>query len=348
MLLHVDIPSGLTKAILLRTSPCVQLIILLCAITFTHVDSQALLTFVAIHRTGGVSAAALQLARTQPAISRRLALLEREIGAPLFERVAGGVVLSEAGRALLPHAERALSALRDAESAMHVLRAGDAGGPVSLAAVGTLAGMNLTRMLKRFAAERPRAELSIRTATSAEVSDLVRRGDASIGLRYLRDPAIDLCCERIGSEKLRVVCRADHPLAGKSIKSIVVLSEETWFAFPNAYAQRETYADNVFAQFQKHGIGSITWHPIDSQSAQKRLIEAGFGLALLSDSAIHDEVRAGTLATIEVDDVRIGDAVYAVIRQGGYLSPASARLLGLLKEGFESRAGQRRCKKPRA
>jgi DNA-binding transcriptional LysR family regulator len=294
-------------------------------------DSQALLTFVTIHRAGGVSAAAEKLLRTQPAISRRLALLENEVGAPLFERVAGGVVLSEAGRALLPHAERVLSAVRDAESAMHALRT-EAGGPVSLVAVGTLAGANLTAVLRIFAAEHPNADLSIRTATSAEVSDIVRRGDATVGLRYLLDPTPDLECSLIGVETLRVVCRADHERAGKAIKSLAALRDETWLAFPNAYAQRETYADNIFAQFQAHGVGAIKWRPIDSQSAQKRLIEAGFGLALLPDSAVLEEVRARTLATIDVLDLRVGNPVYAVTRKGGYLSPASDRLLVLLKQ----------------
>jgi DNA-binding transcriptional LysR family regulator len=294
-------------------------------------DSQALLTFVAIHRMGGVSAAAEVLSRTQPAISRRLALLEEEVGAPLFERVTGGVVLSDAGRALLPHAERVLSALRDAESAIKSLRAG-AGGSVSLAAVGTLAGANLTAVLRIFAAEHPSAELSIATATSAEVSDIVRRGDATIGLRYLLDPAPDLASDLIGAETLRVVCGARHRHARQRIHSLAVLSGETWLAFPNAYAQRETYADNIFAQFQRHGVGAIKWQAVDSQSAQKRLIEAGFGLALLPDSAIEDEIRAGTLATIDVADLRVGNPVYTVTRKGGYLSPASERLLALLKQ----------------
>ena len=311
-------------------------------------DSQALLTFVAIHRAGGVSAAALELSRTQPAISRRLALLEDEVGAPLFERVAGGVVLSAAGRALLPHAERVLSAVRDAESAMQALRA-EGGGPVSLAAVGTLAGANLSAVLRIFAAEQPKAELSIRTATSAEISDIVRRGEATIGLRYLLGPAADLECDLIGVETLRVVCRADHKLAGKAIASLAMLRDETWFAFPNAFAHRETYADNVFAQFQAHGVGAIKWQPVDSQSAQKRLIEAGFGLALLPDSAIHEELRARTLAAIDVADLRVGNPVYAVTRKGGYLSPASARLLALLRQLGVTRPQSPACaRRPKA
>ena len=71
-----------------------------------RLDSEALHTFVTIHRAGGFSVAARRLHRSQPAISRRIALLEEELGAPLFERVAGGVVLSQAGQVLLPYAER--------------------------------------------------------------------------------------------------------------------------------------------------------------------------------------------------------------------------------------------------
>ena len=71
-------------------------------------DSDALDTFLTVHRKGGISNAAKFLHRSQPAISRRIALLEQELGVPLFERVAGRARLSDAGRVLIPYAERAL------------------------------------------------------------------------------------------------------------------------------------------------------------------------------------------------------------------------------------------------
>ena len=151
-------------------------------------DSEALQTFMAIHCARGFSSAADILGRSQPAISRRIALLEQELGVPLFERATGGVVLSEAGRTLLPHAERVHAALRDAANAMEALRT-ETAGAVSIVAVGTLAGANLTPVLKRFAADHPKIDLSISTASSAVVSNLVRRGEAVNGLRYLLDPA---------------------------------------------------------------------------------------------------------------------------------------------------------------
>lgn len=301
-------------------------------------DSESLLTFVTIHQANSFSAAADILGRSQPAISRRIALLEDQLGVPVFERAAGGVTLSEAGRTLLPHAERVLAALRDAGSAIQAMRT-ETAGRVSIVAVGTLAGTNLTATLKRFAAGHPGIDLSIRTANSAEVSNLVRRGDASLGLRYLHDTAPDIVSEHIASERMVVVCAAEHRFANRRLKSLADLRDEAWFAFPNAFEQRESFADNIFAQFQSRGIGTIRWTPIDSLSAKKRLIEAGLGLALLPESAIDDELRAGSLATIPVADFTAANPIYAVVRKGGYLSPATANLLKLLRTetGFASK-----------
>jgi DNA-binding transcriptional LysR family regulator len=305
-------------------------------------DSESLLTFVTIHQASSFSAAADMLGRSQPAISRRIALLEEQLGVPVFERVGGGVTLSEAGRTLLPHAERVLAALRDASSAIDALRTGTA-GRMAIAAVGTLAGTNLTPILKRFTAGHPAIDLAIRTASSAEVSDLVRRGEVTLGLRYLLDPSPDLICEHVASEAMVIACPPGHRFAGRRIASLVQLRDEAWFAFPNAFEQRETFADNIFAQFQARGIGAIRWTPLDSLTAKKRLIEAGLGLALLPVSAVDDELRQGSLATITVTDLNAANPVYAIVRKGGYLSPATVKLLTLLRRssGFASRPGRK-------
>src|SRR5204863_10102677 len=107
-------------------------------------DSDALNTFLIVHRRGGISNAAKALHRTQPAISRRIALLEQELGVPLFERVAGRNVLSDAWRAMVTYAERAVAATQDAENAVRALAKPNAGA-VALAVVGTLAGSQLTQ-----------------------------------------------------------------------------------------------------------------------------------------------------------------------------------------------------------
>jgi DNA-binding transcriptional LysR family regulator len=313
------------------------------SIRFVHtaaVDSEALRTFLAIHRAGGFSHAARVLHRSQPAISRRIALLEHEFGAPLFERAAGGAVLSQAGRVLLPHAERALAALEDCESALRALRSG-ASGPVAIAAVGTLASTELTPILRRFAAAHPDVELTLRTATSAEVSELVRRGEVTLGVRYLHDPSKDLVCQALEPERMVVACGAGHRLAGRRIRLLALLRAEHWLAFPNAFEQREAFADNLFAQFLVRGVAELRWTPVDSLTAQKRLIEAGFGIALLPASSLREELAAGSLATIDVGDLDVANPVYALVRRGGYLSPAARDLLAQLATAARGRGPER-------
>ena len=84
-------------------------------------DIDEIQTFVAIADLGGFTQAGLRLHRSQPAISRRLGLLEQELGAPLFDRIRGHARLTEAGRAFLPHAEAALAALKDGREAVQFL-----------------------------------------------------------------------------------------------------------------------------------------------------------------------------------------------------------------------------------
>lgn len=294
-------------------------------------DVESLRTFLAIHDAGGFARAALRLHRSQPAISRRVALLEGELGVALFDRVSGGVMLSDAGRALLPHARRAIAAINDCASAIADLRAG-AAGSLSIAAVGTLAGASLTPILERFSSAHPGAELTLRTATSNEVSDLVRSGEVTIGLRYHRDDSPTLDCTELRAEPLQVVCAPKHPLAGRRIRSLRRLAGERWLAFPNTRRMPETSADNLFAQFQVLGIAEPDWVPVDSLTAQKRLAEAGYGLAVLPGSAIAEELRSGSLSTIRVTGLRLANPVCLVTRRSGYLSPLATSLIALLRE----------------
>ena len=296
-------------------------------------DSDALNTFLTVHRRGGISNAARALHRSQPAISRRIWLLEQELGVPLFERVTGRTKLSDAGRVMVPYAERAVAAAQDAENAMRALTRQNA-GPVSLAVVGTLAGGRLSPILKRFAREYPDAGLTLRTATSAEVSDLIRRGEATIGLRYDMDRLRDLDYERLASEPLQVVCALDHPLAGKRVARLADLHGARWIAFPEIPGRREISASHVFALFLTHGLGEIAWTPVDSLTAQKRLVEAGLGIALLTESNAADELRSKTIATIGVGNLTASQDIVAVTRRGGFLSAASQRLVEIIREGY--------------
>jgi DNA-binding transcriptional LysR family regulator len=308
-------------------------------------DSDALNTFLMVYRRGGVSNAAKALHRSQPAISRRIALLEQELGVPLFERVAGRTRLSDAGRLLVPYAERAVAATLDAFNAVRSL-ARQIAGPVSLAVVGTLAVGRLSAILKRFAEDYPDVSLTLRTATSAEIADLIRRGEATIGLRYHRTASPDLDCELLFTEPLQVMCAPSHPLAGRRAARLADLKEERWIAFPEAPGRAEIAASHIAALFLTRGLNDIAWTPVDSLTAQKRLVEAGFGIALLSESHVADELRLSAITTINVGDLTADHEIVAVTRRGGFLSAASRRLLEIIRSDYRRADAVRKKGKP--
>jgi DNA-binding transcriptional LysR family regulator len=298
---------------------------MLMGMELDHVEA-----FVAIIRRGGFTRASSSLHLSQPAISRRIHLLERELGAPLFERIPSGVILTEAGRAFLPHAEALLASMRDGIEAVGALRGANQ-GTVTLAIVGTLASTTLSECLRRFREAHPAIDLRLRTALSAEVSALVRRGDATLGLRYDNDPHPDLLSSTVHDEPMVPVCSPRHRLARARRVDPRALAGERWIAFPpRPEAAREPYSSALHQRLAACGLGASELVPIDSLTAQKRMVEAGFGLALLPESSIDEEVRAGTLRVLRVPAMRVTVPVVLIRRRHGFQSGATQALTAML------------------
>ncbi len=293
-----------------------------------------LAAFVEIANGGGFTQASRKLHRSQPAISRRIAELQRRLGAVLFEKVGRTVRLTDAGRALLPHAEAAIAALRDGERAVR-----DAADPASrsaavtlrIAIVGTLADSQVVDALRAFRKRFGDASLELRTATSREVSALVRRGDADLGLRYFADPDRKLESIALGGERMCVVVPKTHRVRARRVASLRALGEDTWLAFPPDRRHPESSGQQVENLLLAAGVTHPKLTPIDSLTAQKRLVEAGLGVALLPASSVRDELRRGTLRTIEVANLGAEQPVVAVRRRTGRHSTAALEFLALLQ-----------------
>ncbi|HEU4732121.1 MAG TPA: LysR family transcriptional regulator [Kofleriaceae bacterium] len=304
--------------------------------------------FLAIVRRGGFTRASSSLHLSQPAISRRIHLLEHELGAPLFERIPGGVVLTEAGRALLPHAEAVLASVRDGTAAVDALR-GDSRGEVTLALVGTLASTQLTAALRRFRDAHPAVELRLRTALSAEVSALVRRGDVALGLRYQADPDPELVSTVIHDEPMLAVCSPRHRLARARRVAPGALAGERWITFPSrASAAREPYASALARGLAACGQTAAEIIPIDSLTAQKRMVEAGFGLALLPARSVDEELRTGTLCALRIPAMRTAIPIALIHRRRAFQSGATRALAALLSAWPSRARAPRRQARPRA
>jgi DNA-binding transcriptional LysR family regulator len=276
--------------------------------------------FVAIVRGGGFTRAAVLLHLSQPAVSRRLELLEHELGVPLFERTPKGVLLTEAGRTFLPHAEGLLSSMRDGIESVRALQQPDRGA-ITLAIVGTLASTTLTGCLQRFHDQHPRVELRLRTALSQEISMLVRRGDATLGLRYGGDPHPEMSAVAVCDETMIVVCSPRHRLARRRRIAPAALASEPWVAFPpRDGAFYDPYPWSLQNRLAACGLTPAEIIPIDSLTAQKRMVEAGFGLALVPESSVDEELRARTLRALPIPAMRVTIPVMLVHRRRARIS----------------------------
>ncbi len=291
-------------------------------------DIDEISAFVAIAQLGGFTRAAARLNRSQPAISRRIGLLEEHLGAQLLERVRGRVELTTAGHTFLPYAEAVLAAIQDGRDAVGAsIREGN--GSVSLALVGTLADTHIVEVLRKFARRSPVADLELRTANSREVSAFVRRGEVTLGLRYQDDDHPSLSSQIVGEEALLVIAAAGHPLAGRKLQA-KDLSSEKWIGFP-ATRERESFGHVLQRQLIAAGLDPEKVTVIDSLTAQKRLVQAGFGIALMPESSVRDELRLGAVCELRAPMLRTAIKIALLHRRNGYLNPAALALIEMIK-----------------
>src|SRR5262245_17635114 len=134
-------------------------------------ELRQLQVFARIAALGSITRAAEELYLTQPAVSRSLSALERELGTRLFDRLARRVVLTAAGHALLSYAEQMLQMAEGAARAVADVRSGDA-GRLRLAASSTAATYVLPQVIGRFRDAHPNVELTVLTGGSADVAEM--------------------------------------------------------------------------------------------------------------------------------------------------------------------------------
>src|ERR671932_1165098 len=146
-----------------------------------------------VARRGSFSAAAESLAYTQSAVSQQIAALEREAGTRLVERSARGVRLTDAGRALVEHADAILARLADAEAELEAI-AGLRGGRLRLASFPSAGATIMPEAIARFRERHPAVELTLEPAEPEPSIAKLRAGEVDIALDItpgFRPPADD-------------------------------------------------------------------------------------------------------------------------------------------------------------
>ncbi len=130
---------------------------------------------------GSFSAAAESLAYTQSAVSQQIAALEREAGTTLVERGARGVRMTDAGRALVEHADVILARLDDAEAELEAI-SGLRSGRIRVVAFPSAGATLIPPAIARFRAAHPDIELSLRPGEPDEGLAMLRAGEADVSL----------------------------------------------------------------------------------------------------------------------------------------------------------------------
>lgn len=163
---------------------------------------------------GGFSRAAEHLLIAQPSLSQAIAAFERELGSPLFHRVGRGVVLSEAGKALVGPARVVLRDVDEAAAAMRELQ-GLRGGRLDLITMPSPGMEPLTTILTGFARDHPGVTINAEAGfTPEEVISAVRSGVCEIGILGSPEPvrAADLTIIALESQPLVLISGPEDPV----------------------------------------------------------------------------------------------------------------------------------------
>lgn len=187
-------------------------------------DLHNLRAFRAIAETGSFSAAAMRLHLSQPAISKRMALLEAHLGVALFDRVGRRVLLTEAGSALLPHAAAVELSFAAAEQAVRDLD-GEVSGRIHLGTSHHIGLHRLPPILSAFTRAYPGVRLDIQFLDSEQAYAALAAGDIELAIATLApQDGRQLASHALWQDPLDFMVAADHPLASSCHTTLTALS----------------------------------------------------------------------------------------------------------------------------
>ncbi len=176
-------------------------------------DLHNLRAFRAIAESGSFSGAAARLHLSQPAVSKRIALLEAHLGTALFDRVGRRILLTEAGTALLPHAAAVELSFAAAEQAVRDL-SGEVSGRLQLGTSHHIGLHRLPSVLSAFKRAYPRVQLEIQFLDSEQAYAALAAGDIELAVATLApDDNPQLASYPLWQDPLDFMVAADHPLA---------------------------------------------------------------------------------------------------------------------------------------
>lgn len=290
-----------------------------------EIDPALLPTFLAVLSEGKVSAAAVSLSISQPAVTARINRLEQQVGVPLFERSVKGVVPTDAARRLEGYArsirtllDQAVDAVREEQASL---------GPLSIAASTTIAGHVVPALLARFRDRHPHVPVSLVVANTKDVIAAIKENAHHVGLveGHGRGAGVRLV-PFIDDELVPMIGRA----ARFAIDRVTDLASATllWRERGSGTRAVMTRAFRAKGLPAKPRPGDIV---LGSTEAIIGAAAAGLGVAFLSRWSARAHVDSGRLRPIPGVDFVVRRAFRWAIPAGG-LRPSAAAFHRLSSE----------------
>ena len=270
---------------------------------------------------------------SQPALSQQIQALERELGAPLFDRLPGGVELTAAGKVLRGYAERAIHEVENARLAVEEV-VGTVRGEVSIATVQTASFAVVVDAVARLQGCRPEVFVRVHEVRSAQVVADVLAGRVNLGVAYLptdEPGAVEL---PLYEEEMLLVVPEDHPLAGR-ICPAGVLPELSLIVPPGGYCLRDGI-DEALAESRSRPRIVAEMSAVESILGAVR---AGLGVTMLPAAYMRRPSWVSGLATVRIDPPP--RRTVGVVRNGNrHLCLASRAFLETLTALCDERRGE--------
>jgi DNA-binding transcriptional LysR family regulator len=239
--------------------------------------------FVAVARTRHFTRAAVQVHVAQPSLSKQVRSLERELGAPLFNRARGNVTLTAAGETLLPLAVRILADVDSAKVQVHEL-VGLARGQLRLGATPTLSTVLLPAALHRFCSKYPGIDIHVEERGGRDLVRLLAQGQLDLALVVLplhtRDPA--LVTAPLFREALVVAAPADGSIVRARWLRVRDLARYPLVMLRDGYEMREV----VLTALRHERIEPRVAIEGGELDAVLSFVEAGLGIAVVPSMVV--------------------------------------------------------------
>lgn len=286
-------------------------------------DFPALKAFVAVADCGSFSVAAERLFITQPAISKRVASLENDLGVSLFDRLGRNIQLTEAGSKFLISARRILNDVDISREEIHSLSA-NVGGRLRLATSHHVGIHRLPPVLKAFTQAHANVELDLKFMDSELACDEVARGHIELAIVTLPDPIEEaLVTQLVWPDPLSIVCAHDHPFSDAATGIPPALLSDYKAVLPAQGTVTRTILLNALQPF---GVNVSTALETNYLETIKMMVSVGLGWSALPGTMIDSD-----LVEVSTPQLHMQRQLGSVRLKGRTLSRAALAFLTMLE-----------------